>query len=160
MAKQPNEKESIFITYANISLWGGTLEGVINTADKFYSLKTVNPIKLGEVQIGSVNIGTEVKKANLGLENLAVNFVVEHKADSAAKDTDPKNNDDYTKMIFALSTAEAATAVDQIEKGGFLGAGFKINSVKVGYLSYGSKQEKQKEEFVTWMNDNVKKLEK
>jgi len=154
-----DESKSIFITYANISLWGGTLEGVINTAEKFYSLKTAEPIKLGEVKIGTVNIGTEVKKANLGLENLTVNFVVEHKSDSAATDDDPKNNDDYTKMIFALSTAEAATAVEQIENGGFLGDDFTINSVKVGYLSYGSKQEKQKEEFVTWMNDNVKKLE-
>ncbi|SMP15285.1 hypothetical protein [Chryseobacterium profundimaris] len=159
MAKQPNEKESIFITYANISLWGGTLEGVINTAQKFYSLKTVKPIKLADVKIGTTDIGEEVKKAELGLENLTVDFVVEHKADSAVKDTDPKNNDDYTKMIFALSTTEAAKAVDQIEKGGFLGAGFQINSVKVGYLSYGSKEEKQKDEFVTWMNDNVKKLE-
>ncbi|SHE46247.1 hypothetical protein [Chryseobacterium takakiae] len=154
-----DESKSIFITYANISLWGGKLEGVIDTAEKFYSLKTVEPIKLGDVKIGSVDIGTEVAKANLGLEKLTVNFVVEHKADSAAKDDNAKNNDDYTKMIFALSTVEAAKAVQQIENGGFLGADFTINSVKVGYLSYGSKQEKQKEEFVTWMSDNVKKLE-
>ncbi|AZA57815.1 MULTISPECIES: hypothetical protein [Chryseobacterium] len=159
MADQ-NDKKSIFITYANISLWGGTLEGVVNTAEKFYSLKTVNPIKLGEVKIGNVNIGNEVKNANLGLEKLAVNFVVEHKADSAVKADDPKNNDDYTKMIFALSTEQGTTAVDEIKKGGFFGDNFTINSVKVGYLSYGSKEEKQSKEFVAWMNDNVKKLDK
>ena len=61
-------------------------------------------------------------------------------------------------MVFAVTSKEKTE--EALKKGGLLGNDFTINSFKVGYLSYGSEQEKQKEEFVTWMNDNVKKLEK
>lgn len=151
-----DESKSMFIAYANITLWGGTLEGIINNSQKFYSLKTLKPIELKKVQVGETKIGEEVAKADLGLEDLTVDFMVEYQGDSGAAGAE--KNDNYTKMVFAVTTKEKTEAA--LKKGGLLGTDFTINSVKVGYLRYGSKQEKQKEEFVTWMNDNVKKLEK
>ncbi|WP_312176398.1 hypothetical protein [Chryseobacterium sp.] len=152
-----DESKSIFIAHANITLWGGTLEGIIDNSQKFYSLKTLKPIELSKVQIGETKIGDEVAKAQLGLEDLTVDFMVEYQGDSAAQGS-PKKNDNYTKMVFAVTSKEKTEQA--LKKGGLLGNDFTINSVKVGYLSYGSEQEKQKEEFVTWMSDNVKKLEK
>lgn len=145
-----DQKNSKFILQADIKLWGGTIKALIDTGNKYYELKTPEGegIKVSMVKIGDFNCETSIPESFSALKKLEAEFAIKYKSETEEN----TSKDNFTMLYLGIKQNEDDTdykeAKDQLKKDmSFLGDDFVINSINIGYASWGDKANKDNIDF-------------
>lgn len=149
------EGGSSLIAYAKVGLWDGELEGIINTDEKFYSLRTTDePIKVESIKFGK---STKTLMQDNQILNDLIPTGTTAKIGLEYKGNTLDNNQDnsYFRAFIDIEANEEKLKDSKIGDASFP---IKIKKLALGYLKYGKDSEVNNSDFRKWLEDEKKEV--
>lgn len=153
------EKEggSSLIAYAKVDLWEGELEGIINTDEKLYALRTLGAgIKVNKIKFDTSSQGLLEKNdffKQFILANTMAKIGLEYKGNTPAKEGEDNS------YIRAFIDIEAdAEKLKNAKIGEEVPFDITLKKLAIGYLKYGKDSKVTSSDFRKWLENEKKEV--